>query len=135
VPDGYIAAGYDPDIEFMAAGDGEQNTDTCQGDSGSPIVYNNVSYGVTSWGYGCGLPDFPGVYAKNDLELWDEVSNRNFIKISYNGSEIYYGPIVEIPRLDFEESGGTVTFESESNDSAYLSKCPLDEDLGPPPSP
>jgi V8-like Glu-specific endopeptidase len=126
VPDGYIAAGYDPDIEFMAAGDGEQNTDTCQGDSGSPIVYNNVSYGVTSWGYGCGLPDFPGVYAKNDLELWDEVSNRNFIKISYNGSEIYYGPIVEIPRLDFEESGGTVTFESESNDSAYLSKCPLD---------
>jgi len=44
-------------------------TDTCRGDSGGPLVCQETSgqfalYGVTSWGRGCGNPQYPGIYAR-----------------------------------------------------------------------
>lgn len=35
-----------------------------QGDSGGPVVINNLQVGVISWGGGCSRPGRPGVYAK-----------------------------------------------------------------------
>ncbi|XP_046974052.1 trypsin CFT-1-like [Vanessa cardui] len=35
--------------------------DACQGDSGGPVVANGVVVGLTSWGWGCADPMFPGV--------------------------------------------------------------------------
>ncbi|XP_050357316.1 trypsin, alkaline B-like [Nymphalis io] len=39
----------------------EGGKDACQGDSGGPVVAGGVVVGLTSWGWGCANPLFPGV--------------------------------------------------------------------------
>lgn len=53
------------------------NTDACQGDSGGPMIYastdgnpeNDKQIGIVSWGLGCALSDFPGVYSRVSAEM------------------------------------------------------------------
>ena len=50
----------------------DEGQDSCGGDSGGPLVIqgskgdgaDDVVVGVVSWGIGCGLPEFPGVYTR-----------------------------------------------------------------------
>ncbi|XP_066239763.1 LOW QUALITY PROTEIN: mastin-like [Saccopteryx leptura] len=54
---------------------GRQGRDSCQGDSGGPLVCQWkatwLQVGVVSWAKSCGLPGFPGVYARvTSFLLW-----------------------------------------------------------------
>ena len=53
--------------QMFCAGAWEGGADSCQGDSGGPIVKIDddkaTLVGVVSWGKGCALPKYPGIYA------------------------------------------------------------------------
>ena len=57
--------------------------DSCEGDSGGPMVCKDSDgrynvHGVTSWGYGCARPGRPGVYARvSFLIKWIEDKMKN----------------------------------------------------------
>lgn len=46
----------------ICAGLTDGGNDFCDGDTGGALVCNDRQVGIASWGYGCGLPNLPGVY-------------------------------------------------------------------------
>ncbi|CAF93307.1 unnamed protein product, partial [Tetraodon nigroviridis] len=49
---------------MVCAGYMDGGRDACNGDSGSPLVCYGEVHGLVSWGQGCALPNYPGVYVK-----------------------------------------------------------------------
>ena len=75
---GHLPA-FDPNT-MVCAYDGAH--DTCEGDSGGPLMVPNpaggfVLAGVTSWGEGCADADFAGVYARVGGPLNDWIMQRH----------------------------------------------------------
>jgi len=59
---------YGSDIDQSMICAGIAGKDSCQGDSGGPMFCDSdngvVHCGIVSWGRGCGLAGYPGVYAR-----------------------------------------------------------------------
>uniref|UniRef100_A0A3Q0SEF4 trypsin n=1 Tax=Amphilophus citrinellus TaxID=61819 RepID=A0A3Q0SEF4_AMPCI len=49
---------------MICAGSRTGGRDSCQGDSGGPLVCNGKFEGIVSWGIGCAISYYPGVYTK-----------------------------------------------------------------------
>lgn len=50
------------DWEICAGYLGVKDKNVCNGDSGGPLAAKNTVYGIVSWGFGCGSPEYPGVF-------------------------------------------------------------------------
>jgi trypsin len=70
--------GFAPDSEICAETLGG---DSCQGDSGGPLFGNladgrRVQVGIVSYGLGCAVPEFPGVYGEvNNPSIHDFITS------------------------------------------------------------
>ncbi|KAI4497504.1 hypothetical protein M0802_007515 [Mischocyttarus mexicanus] len=51
-------------INQMCAAYPNGGKDSCQGDSGGPLIVNGRQAGIVSWGNGCALEGYPGVYTE-----------------------------------------------------------------------
>ena len=50
-------------VNMICAGVTGGGKGACQGDSGGPLVVFGQLVGIVSWGVGCALADYPGVYS------------------------------------------------------------------------
>jgi len=77
--------------QMLCAGVDKGGKDACQGDSGGPLItsgggdgttpgQNYEHIGVVSWGIGCALADYPGIYARTTTQLsWiDSITGSSF---------------------------------------------------------
>ncbi|XP_054729066.1 trypsin-like [Anastrepha obliqua] len=77
ITQGMICAGY------LETG----GVDACQGDSGGPLACNDTLAGVVSWGNGCALSGYPGVYANvSEYYDWVLLTNSTFNYTYYSGA-------------------------------------------------
>lgn len=86
---------YDGSItrRMLCAGVSEGGRDSCAGDSGGPLLVKNrsgrfmVQAGITSWGEGCALPNFYGVYARLAvLEAWATAAIESLRRAAHSPS-------------------------------------------------
>ncbi|KAJ9588002.1 hypothetical protein L9F63_028189 [Diploptera punctata] len=62
---------------------GMNGVDACLGDAGNPLVIAGELVGLVSWGIGCDVPDYPGVYTTIS-------TLRDFVTMNTGADYFYY---------------------------------------------
>jgi len=98
---------------MLCAGSASGGADTCAGDSGGPLVVgagsSAILAGVTSWGEGCGLSGYPGVYTRVTAYI-DWISGHTGITAAPSTPPVTVAPGVE----GFNPLGPTRLFDTRS---------------------
>jgi hypothetical protein len=90
--------------------------DSCYGDSGGPLVVkgtdssglDDIQVGVVSWGYGCGNPNFPGVYSRMS-SAYDWIREQVCFKSMYPPAEFDCDSITRSPTFSPTTSSPTIS--------------------------
>lgn len=94
---------------MLCAGNPSGATDTCLGDSGGPLLvqYGDKYYlaGITSWGFGCGIPGLYSVYTKVPAYL-SKIEEVTDLSLVGTDSNIPGGKGYLLSTMDSEDSGG-----------------------------
>jgi secreted trypsin-like serine protease len=70
-------------------------TDSCDGDSGGPLILDKKLYGIVSWGRGCGNASQPGVYTRvAAYEDWIQAEEKARLPIEELAYAVFYFPLL-----------------------------------------
>jgi len=69
--------------------------DSCDGDSGGPLILDDKLYGIVSWGTGCGDANRPGVYTRvASYEDWLQAEEKVSLPIEELAYAVFYFPLI-----------------------------------------
>ncbi|HYX36740.1 MAG TPA: serine protease [Oligoflexus sp.] len=69
-------------------------SDSCDGDSGGPLLLDGKLYGIVSWGTGCGDPSQPGVYTRAaSYEDWIKEQDPDTLPVEELAYAVFYFPL------------------------------------------
>jgi hypothetical protein len=70
-------------------------SDSCDGDSGGPLLHKGELYGIVSWGTGCGDPSQPGVYTRaSSYQEWIDTEGKVELPVEDLAYAVFYFPLV-----------------------------------------
>jgi trypsin len=70
-------------------------SDSCDGDSGGPLLLKGELYGIVSWGTSCGDPTQPGVYTRaSSYRDWIAMERKAQLPIEDLAYAVFYFPLI-----------------------------------------